>query len=136
VTDQPADLLTAAATALREAATSAIHDGRTTWQLGNTLGSKSPVVVDDTTTPTVLIETWAKRLEAVNAYLALVGPATGLAVAAWLDKAAKRDRAGIVAAARVWPDNPAEQRAWVTAHQDDEALAVARAVLGQDGGQQ
>jgi hypothetical protein len=33
----------------------------------------------------VLIETYAARLEAVNRYLALVGPATGLAIAKWLE---------------------------------------------------
>ncbi|GAA2838327.1 hypothetical protein RMN57_13080 [Kitasatospora sp. CM 4170] len=112
--DQPADLLTTAAQHLRAAATAAIHDGRTTWTLGNTLRSNSPVVVDDTTTPTVLIETWAKQLEAVNAYLALLGPATGLAMARMLDQAAE---------ALTGQDVPA----------DEPALAVARAVLGQDG---
>lgn len=114
----PVDLLAAAATRLRTAATEAIHDDRTTWQLGNTLSSKSPVVVDNTTTPTVLIETWAKRLEAVNTYLALVGPATGLAIAAWLE-----DEADFQRHAAAGPED------------SEHALHVARVVLGQDGGQ-
>ncbi|MFG2913320.1 hypothetical protein ACGF0D_10575 [Kitasatospora sp. NPDC048298] len=118
MTDQPADLLAAAATVLREAANAAIHDGRTTWQIGSTCGSKSPVVVDNPGVPTVLIETWAPRLEAVNAYLALVGPATGLAIAAWLE-----DEAGFQRHAAAGPED------------SEHALAVARAVLGQDGDQ-
>ncbi|MFJ3793829.1 hypothetical protein [Kitasatospora sp. NPDC090091] len=121
--DQPADLLTAAARRLREAATHAIHDGRTTWKLGNTLRSKSPVVVDDTTSPTVLIETWAQRLEAVNDYLTLVHPAVGLALADWL----ANEAAYQLHLAETGHDG---------AEDSEYALRVARAVLGQDGGQQ
>ncbi|MDQ0694272.1 hypothetical protein [Streptomyces sp. W4I9-2] len=83
--DCPTDQLRAAAELLRDKATAAIHEGRTTWSIGHTLGSKSPVVVDDPDQPSVLIETYAARLERVNSYLALVGPATGLAVARWLE---------------------------------------------------
>jgi hypothetical protein len=116
VTDQtPADLLTAAAEILRSAATGAIHGGRTSWQLGHTLGTRTAVVLDHPDTPTVLIETYAERLERVNAYLALLGPVTGLAVAEWLDDTTEGDQHG--------EHNP-------------YALAVARAVLGPDGGQQ
>jgi hypothetical protein len=90
VPDQtPAQTLTAAATLLREAATAATHEGRTTWTLGNTLRNGSPVVVDDTTKPTVLIETWAARLEAVNEYLTRMHPRVGLALADWLESAAE-----------------------------------------------
>lgn len=114
--DQAADLLTTAAQKLREAATAATHDGRTTWQLGNTLGTKTAVVLDDPDTPTVLIETYAERLEKVNAYLALVGPATGLVVAGWLETAAAT-------------------YGHLTNANRDAALAVARVVLGPDGQQ-
>jgi hypothetical protein len=117
VTDQPADLLAAAAEILRSAATSAIHGGRTSWQLGHTRGTKTAVVLDDPDEPTVLIETYAERLERVNAYLALLGPATGLAVARMLDQATE------AIAGQDVPDG-------------EPALQVARAVLGQDGGQQ
>lgn len=125
---QPADILRAAADKLRNAATAAIHDDRSTWRRGNTRGSKSPVVVDNTETPTVLIETWAKRLEDVNAYLELVGPALGLAIAGWLDREAE-----------IWEQcetTKAEVNAkgfkltWdINTH--DQALAVARAILGE-----
>lgn len=80
----PTETLREAETLLRDKATAAIHEGRTTWSTGHTLGSKSPVVVDDPDQPSVLIETYAARLERVNSYLALVGPATGLALADWL----------------------------------------------------
>ncbi|WP_327259967.1 MULTISPECIES: hypothetical protein [unclassified Streptomyces] len=84
----PTEELRTAASLLRDKATAAIHEGRTTWATGNTLGSKSPVVVDDQEQPSVLIETYAARLERVNSYLALLGPATGLALADWLKDSA------------------------------------------------
>jgi hypothetical protein len=105
-----------AADRLRDRAASAIHEDRLTWSTGHTLGSKSPVVVDDQEKPSVLIETWAPRLEAVNAYLALLGPATGLALADWLTA-----YAGHLAATAhpEWQETVA-----------GPALAVARAILG------
>lgn len=109
MTNTSASQLTAAAKLLRERATAAIHGGRTTWRLGNTLGTKTAVVLDDPDKPTVLIETYAERLERVNAYLTLVGPATGLALAEWLESAAED-------AEQIGPDF--------------RALAVARAILG------
>lgn len=108
--DNPAQTLRAAAEKLREATTEAIHDNRTTWRRGHTLGTKSAVVLDDPDTPTVLIETYAQRLERVNAYLELVGPATGLAIAEWLDSAA--DAADLIG-------------------HDHHALAVARQLLDE-----
>ncbi|MFF1916175.1 hypothetical protein ACFVYE_32230 [Streptomyces sp. NPDC058239] len=70
---------------LRDLATNAAHEDRTRWETGHTLGSKSPVVVDDHEKPTVLIETWAKHREQVDAYLtAFASPVVGLAVAEWL----------------------------------------------------
>ena len=110
MTTDPAAELRNAASLLRDKATAAVHEGRTTWSTGNTLGSRSPVVVDDQEQPSVLIETYAAQLERVNSYLALVGPATGLAVADWLDAEAGRLSG---------PDV-------VSPH----ALAVARQVLG------
>nr|BFD90694.1 hypothetical protein KitaXyl93_20540 [Kitasatospora sp. Xyl93] len=137
MTDHLADLLAAAATRLRAAATEATHNDRTTWQLGHTLGTRTAVVLDDPDKPTVLIETYAERLERVNAYLALVGPATGLAVADWLAQAARTHRAAESAARRVWREDGEDDRAaFVAERTDHHALAVARAVLGQDGGQQ
>ncbi|WP_327180429.1 hypothetical protein OG599_35295 (plasmid) [Streptomyces sp. NBC_01335] len=130
----PAETLRAAAARLRDRATAAIHEDRTTWSTGHTLGSRSPVVVDDQETPSVLIETYAARLERVNSYLALLGPATGLAVADWLDAAAVAHDARVTGAADVWTDpaDTAERDAWVTRQTDQHALALARQILGGD----
>ncbi|MGW7712146.1 hypothetical protein [Streptomyces sp. NPDC054771] len=87
MTTTPADELRQAAVLLRRKATAATHEGRTRWVTGHTLGSRSPVVLDDPEQPSVLIETYAARLESVNRYLALLGPATGLALADWLETA-------------------------------------------------
>ncbi|MGQ4353173.1 hypothetical protein [Streptomyces drozdowiczii] len=128
----PADELRQAASLLRDNATAAIHEGRTTWSTGHTLGSRSPVVVDDQEQPSVLIETYAARLERVNSYLALLGPATGLALADWLEAAAVTYDATVKGAAGVWSDpaDAAERDAWVTKQTDRHALAVARQILG------
>lgn len=69
---------------LRTLTAGAVHEGRTAWKIGHTLGSKSPVVTDDPEKPTVLIETWAARLEDVNAYIATMGPRVGTELADWL----------------------------------------------------
>lgn len=84
----PAQTLTAAAVRLREAAQEAIHEDRPVWRLGNTLGTKTKVVLDDPDKPSVLIETYAARLERVNRYLTMVGPNVGLALADWLEAVA------------------------------------------------
>ncbi|MFD7868011.1 hypothetical protein [Streptomyces sp. NPDC059783] len=112
----PAKELRAAAALLRDKATAAIHEGRTTWTTDHTLGSRSPVVVDDPEQPSVLIETYAARLERVNSYLALVGPATGLTLADWLDEHAR-----ILAAATQYDPDSSLAR---------HAHAVARQILG------
>lgn len=117
----PADELRTAAHILRDRASAAVHEGRTTWSTGNTLGSRSPVVIDDPDTPSVLIETYAARLEAVNRYLALLGPATGHAMADWLDSTA----ATIEAVIRNHEDAAHEGAHWIA-----PALAVARAIKG------
>jgi len=81
----PGDELRAAATRLRTLANAAAHDGRHTWTTANTLGSKSPVVVDDEQTPSVLIESFASRLEDVNRYIAALDPKAGLLLADLLE---------------------------------------------------
>ncbi|MFD7616607.1 hypothetical protein [Streptomyces sp. NPDC059802] len=114
----PADELRQAAALLRDKAAAATHEGRTRWATGHTLGSRSPVVLDDPEQPSVLIETYAARLESVNRYLALLGPATGLAIADWLDATAARlDRDA----------HPGWQ-----AEVNPQALAVARQILGTE----
>ncbi|MFI2078598.1 hypothetical protein [Streptomyces triculaminicus] len=110
----PVALLRAAADRLRTLATSASHEGRTAWATGHTEGSRSPVVVDDQKYPSVLIETWAERLEDVNAYIAAMDPRVGLALADLLDDLADGDDEGVI--------NP-----W--------ALPLAERVLGEDTNQ-
>ncbi|AJP04756.1 hypothetical protein TU94_28235 [Streptomyces cyaneogriseus subsp. noncyanogenus] len=81
----PADELRAAAARLRELAARAMHEDRPHWDTGHTLGSRSPVVLDHPETPSVLIETYAARLQAVNRYIAAMDPAVGSAVATLLE---------------------------------------------------
>ncbi|MCX5103441.1 hypothetical protein [Streptomyces sp. NBC_00439] len=132
----PADEFRQAASLLRDRATAAIHEGRTRWFTGHTLGSRSPVVLDDPEQPSVLIETRATRLERVNAYLELLGPATGLAGAEWLDAAAKSYNALVAAAALVWSEqhDADEREAWVAKQTDQHALTFARQILGTGQG--
>ena len=117
----PTGELRTAAHRLRELAERATHEDRTNWSTGHTLGSRSPVVVDDPQTPSVLIETYAARLEAVNRYIAAMGPGVGLALANWLELHAD------VIAARTTEDGTGE---YAVAIDGDHALAVARAILG------
>ncbi|MFJ1695719.1 hypothetical protein ACIOHC_11295 [Streptomyces sp. NPDC088252] len=120
--------LRAAAEMLRDKATAAIHEGRTTWSTGNTLGSRSPVVLDDPELPSVLIETYAARLERVNSYLALLGPATGLTLADWLDAAADGLTMGRIHGTNlVICESCCEE---MPRHHIRPALAAARQILG------
>ncbi|MFJ8852315.1 zinc ribbon domain-containing protein [Streptomyces sp. NPDC102437] len=69
-------------------------------------------------------------------YIALMGPGLGLALADWLNAAAKFYNASVTAAANVWPETRdiAERDAWVAKHADGHALAVARQILGAGQG--
>ncbi|MEV1042371.1 hypothetical protein AB0J01_38025 [Streptomyces sp. NPDC050204] len=66
------------------------------------------------------------------AYTATMHPGVGLAVADWLDAAARAHDASVTAAANAWPEtrSVAERGAWVARHADQHALAVARQILG------
>ncbi|AZM91454.1 hypothetical protein [Streptomyces sp. W1SF4] len=123
----PAEELRAAADRLLDRTADAIHNDRLTWATGHTLGSRSPVVVDDPEQPSVLIETYAARLEAVNRYLVLLGPATGLALAHWLSETAVDVAATEGTGGALHPEG-GTSKAWTA------ALDVARAVLGQPSG--
>lgn len=109
MTLSPADELRAAAQTLRDLATRATHEDRPHWSTGHTLGSRSPVVIDHPETPSVLIETYAARLEAVNRYVAAMDPALGAALADWLEDEVAGDDCGEIT---------------------PYALAVARRILG------
>ncbi|OII64613.1 hypothetical protein BJP40_19945 [Streptomyces sp. CC53] len=108
----PAEELHAVAAFLRELAERATHENRPRWTTGHTLGSRTPVVVDDQEQPSVLIETYAARLEAVNRYVAAMDPAVGTALADWLEAEANRTQR--------------RPPGWRTP--DAQALAVARAI--------
>lgn len=65
-------------------------------------------------------------------WIALMHPGVGLALAAWLDAAAKSYDASVTAAERVWgPEPSAVREQWVVDRTDRHALATARAVLGE-----
>jgi hypothetical protein len=109
-----------AVTLMRQRAKAAIHDGRDRWQVGKTMNSRSFVVVDDHKTPSVLIETWAKRYEDVNAHLAAIAsPAVALAIADWLGS---------------WIGIPWDPADYVSSDQA-AAWRVARVYLGEGGEQ-
>jgi hypothetical protein len=130
----PADELRTAAARLRELAERATHENGPHWSTGHTLGSRSPVVLDHPEEPSVLIETYAARLEAVNRYIAAKDPALGTAVAGWLGQAAHYYDAGVQAADDVFRDDPAGREAFLTTGPgapSEHALAVARAINGE-----
>lgn len=126
MTTTPAETLRAAAETLRDLADRATHDDRPHWTTGHTLGSRTPVVVDHPETPSVLVETYAARLEAVNRYIAVMDPALGAALADWLERTAKL-------AALYAELHHAETGTTVADPHPDgtirDALAVARAIL-------
>ena len=128
----PAAELRAAADRLRDLAERAIHEDRPQWNTGHTLGSRSPVVIDHAETPSVLIESYAARLEAVNRYVAAMDPALGLALANWLDAAAHYYEAGVAAADDVFRDDPAGRARFLATGPgapSPHAIAVARQIL-------
>ncbi|MGW5003254.1 hypothetical protein ACWEP8_37000 [Streptomyces hydrogenans] len=131
-----------AAEKLRALATAATHEDRTRWETGHTLGSKSPVVVDNHERPTVLIETWAAHREQVDAYLtAFASPVVGLAVAGWLDHAADTLDGDTYHDISEHPDDDPDEGPQCVddcgACQDEQAaLAVARAILAPAVGQE
>lgn len=127
----PAETLRIAAEILRHTAQRAIHKQGPRWMLGTTVADKAAVVVDHPDDPTVLIQSFAERLEAVNAYLVRVHPGVGLTLADWLDDEARAHEAAEQAAANVFHDDPGNRAAWIAAQTNDAALAVARALLGE-----
>lgn len=127
----PADELRTAASRLRELAERATHDTRSHWHTGHTRGSRSSVVLDDAEAPSVLIETYAARLEAVNRYVAAMDPALGAALADWLEEAAHAYEASVKAAEEVFRDDRAGREAFLTTGlgaPSPAALAVARQI--------
>ena len=65
------------------------------------------------------------------AWIALMHPGVGLALADWLEQTAKAHEASIIAASRVWPGDEAAQAKWIGEQTDQHALAVARQLLGE-----
>jgi len=148
----PADTLRTAATRLREAATAAT-DGPWSWNRWHS--STCPTNCDDPACFLLLVgslygmvgsadvdrpEVFAVERsvqdggEADAAYIALMHPGVGLALADWLDDAAKGQLATEEAAAHTWANSDdAEARdRWIAGMTDQKALAVARALLGEE----
>lgn len=80
------EVLERAARVVRARAENATHGGNPTWTTSRTLGSNTPVVVDDPTTPAILIETCAPHYERVNDHIILWCPTTAHLVAEVLER--------------------------------------------------
>jgi hypothetical protein len=141
----PAETLTAAAKRLREAATEATpgpwfnHDthlsqgGHTATVLTSREDMNEIGLV--AWLPTWSHEPWNTKHNAWanSAYVAQVHPGVGLALADWLDEAARRQRATEAAAARTWAnsDDVEARDRWIAAQTEHQALAVARQLLSE-----
>lgn len=64
-------------------------------------------------------------------YIALMHPGVGVALARWLKGAARAHEATVQAAAQVFGDDETARDEWIAKQTNGEALAVARAILGQ-----
>ncbi|WP_327679537.1 hypothetical protein [Kitasatospora sp. NBC_00458] len=141
----PADLLAAAAQRLRDLHTAATAHGAPDWTYtqhrdhperggsgavrtedGHTVAGTRASIGGRTRVPSII--------RPYGEWIAAMDPALGLLIADWLDAAAHRFRSAQLGAAEVWPDDPAQQAEFNARQWPDHALAVARAVLGQDGG--
>ncbi|MEU8920373.1 hypothetical protein AB0D10_05455 [Kitasatospora sp. NPDC048545] len=87
--------------------------------------------------PADLLTAAAQRL--INGAPEIADSNIAWTLAEWLKDAATREAAKVESAHRVWPnpdaDDIADRDRWIANHVDQHALDVARAVLGQDGGQ-
>lgn len=83
--DWPCEIVRRAAKLMKERAQDAIHtEGRNRLFVSRTKASKTPVVVDDVEQPTILIESFAARYEAVNEHIAGLDPVVAISIAdAW-----------------------------------------------------
>ncbi|MFE2407053.1 hypothetical protein ACFXDE_01780 [Kitasatospora sp. NPDC059408] len=118
MTDQPADLLAAAAEVLREhVGYLELHGIRGPWTV-HSGPSGYPQAISNVGVPLLIANTFTdpKAPPVAATYIALMHPGVGLALADWLDVAAV-----------TWTN--------LTNANQDAALAVARAVLGQVGDQ-
>ncbi|WP_035796393.1 hypothetical protein [Kitasatospora mediocidica] len=71
-----------------------------------------------------------RNVWANSAWMALMHPAVGAALADWLDDEARAHEAAEQAAANVFHDDPGNRAAWIAAQTNESALAVARQLLG------
>lgn len=64
-------------------------------------------------------------------YIAALHPGVAIALADWLEQAAKAADAAVIAARNVWgSDEPEARDQWIAEMADQHALAVARQILG------
>lgn len=128
MTDHPADLLAAAAHLLRDRATTAANHGGPTWTYRQTLDSDqhggygTVRTADGHRVAGGGAITGHRQAPGIirpyGEWIATMDPATGILIADWLE-----DEAGF------------QRNAAAGAEDSERALAVARAVLGQDGAQ-
>lgn len=134
-TPTPADLLRAAAELLRQTATTA---GGKPWAADH---FPEGTIVRPAANTHSLFRLAAHGNRAagtpcvtpqVGAHMALMHPGVGLALAAWLDRAAVEYDATVRGAAGVWSESGEERErdAWVERQTNPHALAVARQLLG------
>ncbi|MFJ6319681.1 hypothetical protein ACIQJW_26725 [Streptomyces californicus] len=126
--DRPADLLRAAAEKLRKEAARAHRASPAPWAVTD----ERVVRCADGMTVADRSETDHPAERGDLLYIALMHPGVGLALAAWLDRAAVEYDATVRGAAGVWSDSGEERErdAWVERQTNQHALAVARQLLG------
>lgn len=135
MTDNPAELLRHAATLIRSLGE---HVSPGPWMTSN---SRTHWLADDVVFGQSV---WmANRISQVcnvdygqnrkpdAAWIALMHPGVGAALAEWLDYAARRHDALVQAAHQVWADDTAGRDKHITDETDQRALTVARALLGE-----
>jgi hypothetical protein len=138
VNDQPVNLLRQAAAKLREyAGMLELGDVHGPWVV-HAGPTGYPQSVCNVGAPVLICNTFTspKAVPAEANWIALMHPGVGLALADWLDQAAKVQDAIEQDAAHAWrgSDDLEARDRWIDSRTNHRAVAVARAVVGGDRG--